>query len=48
MCLSLLSAYIPYIFPKSVAIIIKVTKDGQVAGIRATRLKNSPSDFFAH
>ena len=45
MCLSLLCAYTSYIFPKSAAIIIKVTKDGQVAGIRATRLKNSPSDF---
>jgi hypothetical protein len=35
-----------YIFPNIAGIIIKVTKDGQIAGIRAIRLKNSPSDFF--
>lgn len=39
MCLSPLRPYIHHIFPKSAAIIIKVTKDGEVAGIRATRPK---------
>ena len=44
MCCSLLY---PHIFTNITATFIKITKDSQIAGIRAVRLQKSPSDFFA-